>query len=244
MSLPLWRKVNSVVPPDSVASGVASEVAGADAGAATGTEAGEDAAGPPRTHVSLATALRIPGVVLVIIAFFAYCALESTVILWAATYLVGDRGVDAATAAAFASLFLIGITGGRFLAGFFADRVGDRALIRGGFVMVGVGVVMLALPLGTVVVALAGLVVAGLGCAAIYPAIIHSTPANFGRRNSQAIIGIQMASAYGGSTLAPPLFGALSAWFGLWILPLLLAVLVALGLVISERLGRVVDAAR
>lgn len=146
MSLPLWRKVNSVVPPDSVAS----EVAGADAGAATGTEAGEDAAGPPRTHVSLATALRIPGVVLVIIAFFAYCALESTVILWAATYLVGDRGVDAVTAAAFASLFLIGITGGRFLAGFFADRVGDRALIRGGFVMVGVGVVMLALPLGTV----------------------------------------------------------------------------------------------
>lgn len=149
-SLPLWRKVNSVVPPDSVASEVASGVAGADAGAATGTEAGEDAAGPPRTHVSLATALRIPGVVLVLIAFFAYCALESTVI-WAATYLVGDRGVDAATAAAFASLFLIGITGGRFLAGFFADRVGDRALIRGGFVMVGVGVVMLALPLAVLV---------------------------------------------------------------------------------------------
>lgn len=158
MSLPLWRKVNSVVPPDSVASGVASEVAGADAGAATGTEAGEDAAGPPRTHVSLATALRIPGVVLVIIAFFAYCALESTVILWAANYLVGDRGVDAATAAAFASLFLIGITGGRFLAGFFADRVGDRALIRGGFVMVGVGVVMLALPLFLAVLVALGLV--------------------------------------------------------------------------------------
>ena len=112
----------------------------------------------PAPHPRVARDRAAHGVVLVIIAFFAYCALESTVILWAATYLVGDRGVDAATAAAFASLFLIGITGGRFLAGFFADRVGDRALIRGGFVMVGVGVVMLALPLLLAVPVALGLV--------------------------------------------------------------------------------------
>ena len=110
-------------------------------------------------------------------------------------------------------------------------------MIRGGFVTVALGAVLLALPLETTVVALAGLVILGLGCAPIYPAIIHSTPVNFGRRNSQAIIGIQMAAAYTGSTFAPPLFGAISAWTGMWILPLFLAVLVALGLVLSERLN-------
>nr|WP_275445191.1 MFS transporter [Microbacterium aurum] len=230
VSLPLWGKVNTVTAPAADSAGDVD--ADPDAGA---TPAGKGSA-----HVSLATALRIPGVVLILAAFFAYCALESTSILWASTYLVEERAVDPATAAAFGSLFLLGITAGRFLAGFVADRVGDRQLIRGGFVAVGLGALMLALPLDTTIVALAGLVVAGLGSAPIYPAIIHSTPVNFGRRNSQAIIGIQMAAAYAGSTLAPPLFGALSAWAGLWILPLFLLVLVALGLVMSERLNRMV----
>lgn len=230
VSLPLWGKVNTVTAP------AADSAGDVDAD----PDAGETPAGKGSAHVSLATALRIPGVVLILAAFFAYCALESTSILWASTYLVEERAVDPATAAAFGSLFLLGITAGRFLAGFVADRVGDRQLIRGGFVAVGLGALMLALPLDTTIVALAGLVVAGLGSAPIYPAIIHSTPVNFGRRNSQAIIGIQMAAAYAGSTLAPPLFGALSAWAGLWILPLFLLVLVALGLVMSERLNRMV----
>ncbi|WP_312677097.1 MFS transporter [Microbacterium sp.] len=230
VSLPLWGKVNTVTAP------AADSAGDVDAD----PDAGETPAGKGSAHVSLATALRIPGVVLILAAFFAYCALESTSILWASTYLVEERAVDPATAAAFGSLFLLGITAGRFLAGFVADRVGDRQLIRGGFVAVGLGALMLALPLDTTIVALAGLVVAGLGSAPIYPAIIHSTPVNFGRRNSQAIIGIQMAAAYAGSTLAPPLVGALSAWAGLWILPLFLLVLVALGLVMSERLNRMV----
>ncbi|WP_434811526.1 MFS transporter [Microbacterium sp. bgisy189] len=223
VSIPLWRRVHPLVPA-SVGEGAA--------------DAEASPAGSHTAHVPLARALRIPGVMLILTAFFAYCALESTAILWAATYLVQDRGVDPATAAAFASLFLLGITAGRFLAGFFADRLGDRVMIRGGFAMVGAGAVMLALPLETTVVALAGLVIAGLGCAPIYPAIIHSTPVNFGRDNSQAIIGIQMAAAYTGSTLAPPLFGAISTVTGMWILPLFLAVLVALGLVMTERLNR------
>jgi fucose permease len=91
------------------------------------------------------------------------------------------------------------------------------------------------------VLALAGLVLAGLGSAPVYPAIIHSTPANFGRHNSQAVIGIQMAAAYTGATLAPPLFGAVSSGAGLWVLPLFLAVIAALGLAVSERLNRLVD---
>ena len=123
-----------------------------------------------------------------------------------------------------------------------ALRIPGVLLIRGGFALIGAGSLLLLLPLPTDVVGLVGLLLAGIGCAPIYPAIIHSTPASFGRQNSQAIIGIQMAAAYTGSTIAPPLFGALSAVTGLWILPLFLLPLVVLGLVMSERLNRLVDA--
>ncbi|GAA3287548.1 sugar MFS transporter [Arthrobacter citreus] len=225
VSLPLWGKVNPIVPGGR--SGLPAEE--------PDDAAGSDAAGG---HVPLAQALRIPGVVLLLTAFFAYCSLETTTMLWAATYLVNERGIAAATAAAFASLFLLGVTAGRFLAGFFADRIGDRRLIRGGFIAVALGGAMLALPLNTDVLALGGLVIAGLGAAPIYPAIIHSTPANFGRRNSQAIIGIQMAAAYVGSTLAPPFFGLASTWAGMWIFPVFIILLSALGLFMSERLNR------
>ena len=151
---------------------------------------------------------------------------------------MGERSVTPATAARFASLFLLGITAGRFLAGFIADRIGDRTLIRGGFTTIGVGFALMAMPVQTDVLALAGLVVAGLGSAPVYPAIIHSTPTNFGARNSQAIIGIQMAAAYTGSTLAPPLVGALASSVGLWIMPVALLLIALLGLIMSERLNR------
>lgn len=228
ISIPLWGKVNPIVP-----SGDPATAGGAD-------QDEDEPVGRGAGHVRLSQALRIPGVMFILTAFFAYCALESTAILWASTYLVADRGVAPATAAAFGALFLLGVTAGRFLAGFVADRFGDRAMIRGGFATVGLGIVLLALPVPTNVLALAGLVIAGLGCAPIYPAIIHSTPVNFGRRNSQAIIGIQMAAAYTGSTLAPPLFGAISAWTGMWTFPLFLALLVVLGVLMSERLNRLV----
>jgi fucose permease len=221
-TLPLWRRVDTLRAPDA---------------ADVPPEPQADDAAP----LSLARALRIPGVAPVLVAFFAYCALETTAMVWASTYLVTERAVDPATAAAFASLFLLGVTGGRFLAGFVADRIGDRLLIRWGFTTVGLGTVMVLLPLGTDVVALAGLVIAGLGCAPIYPAIIHSTPANFGRENSQAIIGVQMAAAYVGSTLAPPLFGLLSSGVGTWTFPVFLTALAVLGLVMSQRLNAVVD---
>lgn len=220
LSLPLWRRIDRLAP---VHTDEIDEV--------------------PRTgHVPLSKALRIPGVLFILAAFFAYCGIESTAILWASTYLVNDRGVDVATAAAFGALFLLGITAGRFLAGFVADRLGDAALIRGGFLSILVAGALIAIPLESPVLTLAGLVLAGLGCAPVYPAIIHSTPANFGRRNSQAIIGIQMAAAYSGTTLVPPLFGAVSAWTGLWVFPFFLIVLAVLGVGMSERLNRLVRA--
>ena len=229
-TLPLWGKINTLRSKEHQLTEVS-----ADSQAVPSQP-------PASGHVPLTKALKIPGVVLILTTFFAYCALESTSILWSSTYLVGARGVSAATAAAFASFFLIGITLGRFLAGIVADRIGDRNLIRGGFVLVAVAGVMILLPLETNAVALAGLAIAGLGAAPIYPAIIHSTPTNFGRNNSQAIIGIQMASAYLGSTLMPPLFGIVSQWVGLWIFPVFVLVLAILGILFSERLNRRVDA--
>lgn len=231
-TLPLWGKVNNLRVKDHQLTEVSAQ----------GTDAPTQPAAS--THVPLAQALKIPGVILVLATFFAYCALESTSILWASTYLAGGRGVETATAAAFGSLFVLGITVGRFLAGVVADRLGDRNLIRGGFLLVALGGLLLLLPLQTDVLALAGLVIAGLGAAPIYPAIIHSTPSNFGRNNSQAIIGIQMASAYFGSTLMPPLFGVASTWVGLWIFPVFLVVLAILGVVFSERLNRQIDTQR
>ena len=169
--------------------------------------------------LGLKGALKIRGVPQLLLGFCGYCALESTCMLWTSSYLMDTRGVSPAQAAAFASLFFIGITAGRFLAGFLANKLGDRTMIRLGTGVLFLGVVLLLVPGLPKAVALTGCVVIGLGCAPIYPSIIHATPANFGPENSQAIIGVQMASAYMGSTIAPPLFGFLAARVGLSLLP-------------------------
>ena len=139
--------------------------------------------------------------------------------LWMSSYLVGARGVSAQQAASFASLFFIGMTAGRFVSGLISDRLGDRKMITLGTCIALGGVAVVLLPLASAGLALAGFLIFGLGCAPIYPAIIHSTPANFGAENTQAIIGIQMAAAYLGSTLMPPLFGVLSGVLTMRLLP-------------------------
>ena len=180
----------------------------------------------PRTPLKLKDVFAIPGAKEIMIAFFCYCALEQTAGLWSASYLVLDRGIDPETAAGFSSMFYLGITLGRFLNGFLAIRLSDNALIRMGFGIIGLGIALLLLPLGHVW-ALAGLVIVGLGCAPIYPCIIHATPAHFGADRSQALVGVQMASAYVGICLMPPLFGFLADRIGIWLLPwYLLAILV------------------
>lgn len=192
--------------------------------------------GAALTSKSLKEIFSIPGVKFILPAFFAYCALESTAGTWASSYLVLHRGVDAGTAARFASLFYTGITAGRFLCGFVADRFGDRTLIRMGICVMLGGAAVLALPMGWA--ALAGLVIIGLGCAPVYPSIIHSTPDNFGQENSQAIIGVQMASAYAGSTFMPPLFGLIAQHISSALLPVYLLLLAVLMLVMTEALTR------
>ncbi len=200
-----------------------------------GSENGEQVS----KEYSLKEIVKTKGVLSVLITFFCYCAMESSVGLWASTYLVGHRGVDAETAAMFASLFYLGITAGRFLSGIVSTGVGDIGMIRIGIGVLLLGIAMIALPLGTAAASLAGLVIVGFGCAPIYPSIIHSTPSNFGADKSQAIIGIQMAAAYTGTTLVPPLFGIAADSIGVWVYPffmLVFAVAMTVAHVMSVRL--------
>ncbi len=194
--------------------------------------------------LGLRGALRISGVPLILIAFCAYCGGETTAGLWASSYLVGVRGIAPETAASFASLFYLGITFGRFLNGFVADRMGDRRMIRVGIAVMALGVMLILLPLRSDLPSLAGLVVFGLGCAPVYPSIIHSTPRNFGKENSQAIIGVQMASAYVGSTFMPPLFGLIAQHLSLKLFPAYLALLLLALLLMTEGLNRLKDRER
>ncbi|NLN04699.1 MAG: MFS transporter [Clostridiaceae bacterium] len=191
-------------------------------------------------HITIKEAVGIKGVRYILIGFFSYIALEATAGLWASSYLVEFRNVDADTAATFASMFFLGITVGRFISGFVSDRVGDRLMIRSGIIICMFGILLIALPFSSVF-SLSGLVIAGLGCAPIYPAVIHSTPSNFGKENSQAIIGIQMACSYMGSTLMPPLFGVIADYVNIGFYPYFLAFFAVLMLVMTEKLNKAVS---
>ena len=194
----------------------------------------------PVKALPLLQALKIPGVSFVLITFFSYCALETTAGLWASSYLVKSRGIEAGTAASFASLFYLGITFGRFLCGFVSEKIGDKRLIRYGILLAATGIVLIGLPVKASTLALIGLVLTGLGCAPVYPSIIHATPSNFGKENSQAIIGIQMASAYVGSTFMPPLFGVIADHISIGVYPFYLLFFAVLMLVMSECLSKLI----
>ena len=210
-SLPLWKKHPTIVD----ASGNETEA----------------------KSLSLKEILRIPGVKEVLACFFCYCAVEQTAGLWASSYLTLHKGVLPETAAAFASMFFIGITIGRAISGFVTMCLNDTQMVRLGLGLIGCGVVILFLPLGAAA-SLIGFVVIGLGCAPIYPCIIHSTPAHFGADRSQAIIGVQMACAYVGTCLMPPLFGLLAQHISVSLLPAYLLVLLVLMTVMHESLIR------
>lgn len=187
--------------------------------------------------VGLRQVVRIKGAKEVLIAFFCYCAVEQTAMLWGSTYLVSHHGMAEETAAGFASLFLIGLTLGRAASGFLTVKFDDKTMIRLGQGTMVLGLALMLLPLGRLV-AMAGLLIIGLGCAPIYPCIIHSTPDHFGEKNSQAVIGMQMASAYTGTLLMPPLFGLLANHIGAFLLPFYLAAITALMIFLCERLNR------
>ena len=187
--------------------------------------------------LALSDVIKIPGAKEVMITFFCYCALESTAGLWASSYLALHRGIPAETAAFCASLFYLGITAGRALNGFLTLKFNDTQLIRLGIVVIAMGIAALLLP-GPRFLALAGLIIIGFGCAPIYPCVIHSTPEHFGADKSQALIGVQMASAYVGTCVMPPLFGLIANHITVALLPVYLLIILILMFMMHERLIR------
>ena len=210
LSLPLWQK---------------------PAGAAE-----EDTSVPAER--SFSSLIRVPGVKEVLICFFCYCAVESTAGMWAASYCTLFRGIDAQRAASWASLFYIGITIGRFICGFVTMKLNDQNMIRLGQFFIAVGAVLMLLTFGDSLLFI-GLILIGLGSPPIYPSIIHETPANFGADLSQGIIGIQMAFAYVGTCLMPPVFGVLGQHISFGLYPVFLMAILILMVVMAERMHRV-----
>ncbi|MFU0571897.1 MFS transporter [Gardnerella vaginalis] len=178
--------------------------------------------------LSFAEVLRIPGAKNILIMFFCYCAIEQTAGLWASSYMVLYGSVSHVVAAVWASLFYVGITAGRFISGFLTMRFNDETMIRLGQLVMILGILVLLLPLPNHIALVAGFVIIGLGCAPIYPCVIHSTPHYFGADKSQAIVGMQMASAYIGSMLMPAIFGFIGQNVSMSLLPAYLIILLSI----------------
>lgn len=188
-------------------------------------------------HRPFSRIIRIKGVKPVMLVFFCYCGLEGAAGLWSGSYLVLGRGLDPSTAASWVSTFYLGITAGRLLSGFLAIKVSNIRLIVIGQIVCAIGLVLFILPMSPYF-ALAGLILLGLGCAPIFPSMLHETPARFGKPISQAMMGIQMASAYTGATLIPPVIGALFGRIGFGFLPGFMAMLLAVMSLMTQRTRR------
>ncbi len=186
--------------------------------------------------LSLRQIFAIPGAAYLFTAFFCYMALEATASLWAASFLSFERGLSGADAAFYAGLFFIGMTIGRAISGFLTLRLSDTDMIRLGRRLAALGLILILIPIEGPIPSVPGLIMLGLGCAPIYPSIIHSTPALFGEERSQAIIGVQMASAYIGSCFTPPFFGILGEHIGFWLYPIFLIIILILMSLMHERL--------
>ena len=190
--------------------------------------------------LTLKEIVNIPGAKQVMIMFFCYCALEQTAGLWASSYLVLQHGFDLEVATSYGSLFFIGITVGRAISGFITMKLKDKEMIYLGQGIILIGIIIMCLPLGHQV-SLIGLVTIGLGCAPIYPCIIHSTPTNFGKNKTQAVIGVQMASAYVGNLLMPPLFGIIANHISVIVFPIYLLLILIIMVVMHIKLNKSVS---
>lgn len=206
LSLPLWKKNNNDVDEDD------------------------------KESAEIKETLKVPGVILTLIAFFAYCSGEATCFLWTSSYFAGTKeGLSEGMIASFGSLIFGGLMLGRLISGFISNKLGDRLLIRIGIATEFLGIVMVMLPLEHYLPAAIGFVVIGTGMGPVYPAIQHMAPANFGKKYSAAVIGLQMASAYAGSTFMPMVFGNLQQFVGIGIMPVYLLVFAILNIVLLER---------
>ena len=185
--------------------------------------------------VGIKEALKVPAVIFTLIAFYAYCAGEATCFLWTPSYFAGTKsGLSAETIASFGSLIFGGLMLGRLISGFISNKLGDRRLIRIGIFVELLGIIMVFLPVESYMVAATGFVVIGTGMGPVYPAIQHMAPANFGKKYSAAVIGLQMAAAYVGSTFMPMIFGLLQQKIGIAIMPTYLLIFAIINFVMLE----------
>jgi fucose permease len=200
----------------------------------------------PQEHITRQNAIkftelfRITGVKEVLIAFFCYCSIETITGLWGASFLVMEKGISPEIAARWITLYYIGITSGRFISGFVTLKLNNRQMIRLGQIIIGCGIIVLILPFGSITL-LPGLFMIGLGCAPIYPSLLHETPENFGGEYSQAIMGIQMGSAYIGTTLMPPIFGWFASQISFNIFPVFIGIILVIKIMMIEVLNRKID---
>ena len=185
---------------------------------------------------------KIPGMIPNLISFFGYCGMELTAGLWFASFLVAERGLTAETASAWASSYYFGIMLGRMINGFLTMKFSSKTLIRSGQTLILVGLILLFIPQATF--SLIGLLLVGMGCAPIYPSMLHETPARFGEENSSRLMGIQMASAYLGLTVMPPLVGLIASKTSLAIFPWALLLLWILNVLGSESVNKVVGGSK
>jgi fucose permease len=177
------------------------------------------------------------GVKQILVAFFCYCSMEATTGLWGSSFLVIEKNIAPEIAARWISLFFIGITSGRFVSGFLTMKFNNRQMVRFGQAFIAIGIIALLLPFGKALL-LPGFFIIGLGCAPIYPSLLHETPRNFGSEKSQAIMGIQMASAYIGTTFMPPLFGQLASYLSFKTFPFFIGGILLLNILMVELVNR------
>jgi len=213
LSLPLWKKINTNNFSDD-----------------------NDKLPKPKTLTEI---FKIKGVKSVLFSFLAFCAVESTAFSWTSSFLVIGKSFSVEQAAKYASLFYLGMTVSRLITGFFADKLGDKKLIRLGYTIAVIGFILMILPFDNKLICLIGVFIAGFGNGPVYPAVIHSTPQNFGKENSQAVVGVQMAFAYTGSTFMPPIFGLIANHISISLFPVFLLFFIILGALLTENLNRI-----
>ncbi|MCL2273245.1 MAG: MFS transporter, partial [Treponema sp.] len=193
-------------------------------------------------NVKYSELFRTAGIIHILVVFFCYVSIQISIVLWGSSFLVQEKNISPETAARWISLFYIGLTAGRFISGFLTMQFNNRQMVRIGHGLIALGVIALVVPLGNIFL-MSGFFILGLGCAPIYPCLLHETPKNFGSEKSQAFMGIQMACAFTGALIVPPLFGGFTSFTGFMIYPVFIGIFLSVNIVMFEIFNRKVDKA-
>ena len=214
ISLPLWNKVNKI----------------------------DENINEEEQSTSIIKAIKIPGVILTLISFFAYCASESTCFLWTSSYFAGTKiNLNDEMIASFGSLIFGGLMLGRLISGFITNKLGDKNMIRIGVSVELIGILFILFSFDNYIIAMIGFIITGIGMGPIYPSIMHMAPYKFDKKYSSSIISLQMAFAYIGSTFMPMLFGIIQEHLGIWIMPIYLLIFLFLNILLMELSNKIVN---